>query len=127
MLFNFGLITTALLAVASASPLASSTHQLAERNTDIKRLGSVGTLLSGGTAFGDLVFVSGQVPTVNNTIVPGGIKNETRVCLEKIGAILKEAGTDWSRVLKVTVLMQGKSRLLPRSNRELTRHLGRYQ
>lgn len=114
MLFNFGLLTTLLAAAASASPLASSSNDLAERNQDITRLGSVGTLLSGGTSYGGLVFVSGQVPTVNNTIVPGGIKNETRVCLEKIGAILKEAGTDWSRVLKVTVLMQGQCFTLTR-------------
>ncbi|KAJ9091828.1 hypothetical protein QFC19_008942 [Naganishia cerealis] len=106
MLFNLGLLT-ALLAVASASPLTpTSESSLARRNEDITRLGSVGKLLSGGTKFGDLVFVSGQVPTLNNTIVPGGIRNETALCIQKVGDVLKEAGTDWSRVLKVTVLMQ---------------------
>jgi enamine deaminase RidA (YjgF/YER057c/UK114 family) len=111
MLFNFGLLTTLLAAAASASPLASSSNKLAERNQDITRLGSVGPVLSGGTVFGDLVFVSGQVPTVNNTVVPGGIRNETALCIQKVAAVLKEAGTDWSRVLKVTVLMQGAYRL----------------
>lgn len=107
MLFNFGLLAT-LAALASASPLSTS-HALSERNQDITRLGSVGKVLSGGTSFGDLVFVSGQVPTLaNNIIVPGGIKNETALCIEKVAAVLKQAGTDWSRVLKVTVLMQGK-------------------
>ncbi|KAJ9123057.1 hypothetical protein QFC22_001246 [Naganishia vaughanmartiniae] len=105
MLFNLGLLTT-LLALASASPLTSSTEPLAKRNSDITRLGSVGKVLSGGTKFGNLVFVSGQVPLVNNTIVSGGIKNETAVCIQKVADVLKEAGTDWSRVLKVTVLMQ---------------------
>ncbi|GHJ88712.1 hypothetical protein NliqN6_5114 [Naganishia liquefaciens] len=105
MLFNFGLLAT-LAALASASPLSSTSSSLAERNSDITRLGSVGKTLSGGTSFGNLVFVSGQVPVVNNTVVPGGIKNETAVCIEKVAAVLKEAGTDWSRVLKVTVLMQ---------------------
>ncbi|KAJ9091489.1 hypothetical protein QFC21_007189 [Naganishia friedmannii] len=105
MLFNFGLLTT-ILAVASASPLTSTTDSLAKRNNDIIRLGSVGKVLSGGTKFGNLVFVSGQVPTLNNTVVPGGIKNETALCIQKVADVLKEAGTDWSRVLKVTVLMQ---------------------
>lgn len=102
MLFNFGLLAT-LAALASASPLSTTSSPLAERNSDITRLGGVGKTLSGGTSFGNLVFVSGQVPVVNNTIVPGGIKNETAACIEKVAAVLKEAGTDWSRVLKVTV------------------------
>jgi enamine deaminase RidA (YjgF/YER057c/UK114 family) len=110
MLLNFGLLAS-LLAVASASPLASTAEPLARRNQDITRLGSVGKTLSGGTIFGDLVFVSGQVPLVNNSIVAGGIKNETAVCIQKVEEILKEAGTDWSRVLKVTVLLQGEFRL----------------
>lgn len=59
--------------------------------------------------FGNLVFVSGQVPFVNGTIAEGGIKNETAVCLERVGEILKEAGTDWSKVLKVNVFLQGQS------------------
>lgn len=112
MLFNFGLLTS-LLAVASASPLTSSPPALSRRNNDITHLGSVGATLSGGTKFGDLVFVSGQVPLINGTIVPGGIKNETALCIQRVGEILAEAGTDWSRVLKVTVLLQGRSRFLP--------------
>jgi enamine deaminase RidA (YjgF/YER057c/UK114 family) len=112
MLFNLGLLTS-LLAIASASPLTSnapsSSSALERRNNDITHLGAVGKTLSGGTKFGDLVFVSGQVPLVNGTIVPGGIKNETALCIQRVGEILQEAGTDWSRVLKVTVLLQGKS------------------
>jgi enamine deaminase RidA (YjgF/YER057c/UK114 family) len=110
MLFNLGLLTT-MLAFASASPLVPFAEPLTKRNSDITRLGSVGKVLSGGTKFGDLVFVSGQVPTLNNTVVPGGIKNETALCIQKVADVLKEAGTDWSRVLKVTVLMQGESLL----------------
>jgi 2-iminobutanoate/2-iminopropanoate deaminase len=114
MLFNFGLLAT-LTALASATPLSPASPALTSRNQDITRLGSVGKVLSGGTSFGNLVFVSGQVPlTANNTLVPGGIKNETALCIEKVGAVLKQAGTDWSRVLKVTVLMQGKFTALPK-------------
>jgi 2-iminobutanoate/2-iminopropanoate deaminase len=113
MLFNLGLLTS-LLAITSitASPLTSnapSSSALERRNNDITHLGAVGKTLSGGTKFGDLVFVSGQVPLVNGTIVPGGIKNETALCIQRVGEILAEAGTDWSRVLKVTVLLQGMS------------------
>ena len=108
MLFNFGLLAS-MLAVASASPFSSAPPALERRNTDITHLGTVGKTLSGGTKFGDLVFVSGQVPLLNGTIVPGGIKNETALCIQRVGEILKEAGTDWSRVLKVTVLLQGAS------------------
>jgi 2-iminobutanoate/2-iminopropanoate deaminase len=113
MLFNLGLLTS-LLAITSitASPLTSnapSSSALERRNNDITHLGAVGKTLSGGTKFGDLVFVSGQVPLLNGTIVPGGIKNETALCIQRVGEILQEAGTDWSRVLKVTVLLQGKS------------------
>jgi 2-iminobutanoate/2-iminopropanoate deaminase len=111
MLFNLGLLTS-LLAVTSvtASPLTSTTpSSLERRNNDITHLGAVGKTLSGGTKFGDLVFVSGQVPLLNGTIVPGGIKNETALCIQRVGEILAEAGTDWSRVLKVTVLLQGIS------------------
>lgn len=66
--------------------------------------------------FGDLVFVSGQVPIVDGEIVEGGIKNETVVCLEKIGEVLQEAGTDWSRALKVIVYLQGAFALSERES-----------
>lgn len=97
---------------AFASPLASSSSdvELVARENDlkIKYLGSQGGTLSGGTKFGNLVFVSGQVPIFNGTVVPGGVKNETAFVIDRIGAILKEAGTDWSKVLKTTVLLQGE-------------------
>jgi hypothetical protein len=43
----------------------------------ITYLGSKGALLSGGTSVQGLVFISGTVPSLNGTIVPGGIRNET--------------------------------------------------
>ncbi|KAI9638975.1 translation initiation inhibitor [Dioszegia hungarica] len=107
MWFNLALIPALLAIAASATPLASSDVSLEARNNDkITYLGSKGATLSGGTKFGNLVFVSGQVPILNGTVVPGGIKNETAFVLARIGDILKEAGTDWSKVLKTTVLLQ---------------------
>jgi enamine deaminase RidA (YjgF/YER057c/UK114 family) len=103
---------TAFMAIgAVASPFASSSdNSIAKRENDgVKYLGAQSATLSGGTRFGDLVFVSGQVPLINGTVVPGGIRNETAFVIERVGAILAEGGTDWSKVLKVTVLLQGES------------------
>jgi enamine deaminase RidA (YjgF/YER057c/UK114 family) len=111
MLFSFKHLIAFLTlgALASASPLASESNEVAKRENDgIQYLGSQSTTLSGGTKFGDLVFVSGQVPLLNGTVVPGGVRNETAFVIDRIGSILAEAGTDWSRVLKVTVLLQSK-------------------
>lgn len=114
MLF-YSVFVSALAAIgAVASPFGSSSDSgLAKReNHGIQYLGSQSATLSGGTRFGDLVFVSGQVPLINGTVVPGGIRNETAFVIERVGEILKEGGTDWSKVLKVTVLLQGQSRAL---------------
>lgn len=116
MRFSFALLSTLLALGVSASPLAGDSS-LSQRSTDLSErendkvhyLGSQSATLSGGTKFGDLVFVSGQVPLLNGTVVPGGIKNETAFVIDRVGAILAEGGTDWSKVLKVTVLLQGKS------------------
>ncbi|KAK1925974.1 Endoribonuclease L-PSP/chorismate mutase-like protein [Papiliotrema laurentii] len=100
----------ATLFIALGGAVASPTPEfelLAGRNSPaIQYLGSQSATLSGGTKAGDLVFVSGQVPLLNGTVVPGGIKNETAFVIERVGSILKEGGTDWSKVLKVTVLLQ---------------------
>lgn len=110
MIFSLTTITALLALCVSATPLSTSSADLAERENDgISYLGSQSATLSGGTRFGDLVFVSGQVPLINGTVVPGGIKNETAFVIDRVGAILAEGGTDWSKVLKVTVLLQGKS------------------
>lgn len=52
------------------------------------------------------VFVSGQLP-VNpaNGLVPNSIEEQTRQSLQNIGSILKEAGLDYSDVVKTTVLL----------------------
>jgi 2-iminobutanoate/2-iminopropanoate deaminase len=103
MLFSL----TSIVALLALSVSASSSDLTKRENNGVKYLGSQSATLSGGTRFGDLVFVSGQVPLINGTVVPGGIKNETAFVIERIGAILAEGGTDWSKVLKVTVLLQG--------------------
>jgi len=54
-----------------------------------------------------LVFVSGQIPINPQTssIIDGGIKEQAEQVLKNIGAILKEAGLDYSNVVKSTCLL----------------------
>lgn len=56
---------------------------------------------------GDLLFISGQIPIDSKTgnIVSDDIKAETRQVMENIGAILKEAGLDFSNVIKSTIFL----------------------
>ncbi|MBP5537470.1 MAG: RidA family protein [Bacteroidales bacterium] len=53
------------------------------------------------------LYISGQIP-VNpfDGSVPEGIVAQTRQSLNNVGAILKEAGLDFSNVVKTTVLLQ---------------------
>ncbi|MBE0574551.1 MAG: RidA family protein [Desulfuromonadales bacterium] len=57
---------------------------------------------------GNLVFVSGQLPLVPETMtfVAGGIKEQTRQALTNAKAILESAGTDLEGVVKTTVLLK---------------------
>ena len=55
---------------------------------------------------GGLVFASGQLPIDMATgKFPEGIKEQTRASLTNAAAILKEAGSDLSRVVKTTVFL----------------------
>jgi len=53
------------------------------------------------------VFVSGQIPldTATGQIVSGDIKAETHKVMENIGAILAEAGLDFSHVVKTSIFL----------------------
>jgi 2-iminobutanoate/2-iminopropanoate deaminase len=57
---------------------------------------------------GDLVFCSGQVgfDPATGQIVDGGIEAETRQVLKNLGAVLTEAGSSLSRVVKATVFLR---------------------
>ena len=57
---------------------------------------------------GNLLFVSGQVPFVPETmeIVEGDVKSQTAQSLKNLQAILKEAGADFSNVVKTTVFIK---------------------
>ncbi|MCF0175122.1 MAG: RidA family protein [Bacteroidales bacterium] len=52
------------------------------------------------------LYISGQLPINPETgTMPETIEEQTRQSLENIGAILKEAGKDFSNVVKTTVLL----------------------
>lgn len=56
---------------------------------------------------GDLLFVSGQIPldAATGALVASGIQDETQKVMENLGAILKEAGMDFSNVVKSTIFI----------------------
>jgi 2-iminobutanoate/2-iminopropanoate deaminase len=66
-----------------------------------------GAPYSQAIAFGDLVFVAGQVALTpgHDEIVGDTIEEQTEQVCENIGAILKEAGSSWDNVLKATVFI----------------------
>lgn len=54
---------------------------------------------------GHLLFVSGQLGTVDGKLVPGGIEAETAQALENIRAILERNGSGLDRVAKCTAFL----------------------
>lgn len=56
---------------------------------------------------GNMLFVSGQIPINPTTgkFVEGGINEQTEQVLQNMGAILKEAGFEFSNVVKCTCLL----------------------
>ena len=62
--------------------------------------------LSPAVRAGDLVFVSGQVPTgPDGKVVEGGIEEQTRQVLENIKSALSLAGCDMGDVVKCFVIL----------------------
>lgn len=77
---------------------------------DIKRINTENAPRAGGhysqaTVCNGLVFVSGQlsIDPVTGERKLGGIEEQTEQALNNVLAILQAAGSDWSRVLKMTV------------------------
>ena len=53
-----------------------------------------------------MVFISGQIPVNPETgLVVEGIEAQTEQVMKNIGAILKEAGLDFSNIIKTTCLL----------------------
>jgi putative endoribonuclease L-PSP len=62
-----------------------------------------------------ILFISGQIPVDPKVgkIVEGGITEQTEQVLKNIGAILKEAGLDYSHVVKTTCLLSDMANFVP--------------
>ena len=56
---------------------------------------------------GNLLFVSGQIPldAATGTLVETGIQDETEKVMQNLAAILKEAGMDFSNVVKSSIFL----------------------
>lgn len=58
--------------------------------------------------FGDMVFVSGQIPldSKSGDVVRGGIADQTRKVLDNLKAILEAAGGSMAAVVKTTIFLK---------------------
>jgi 2-iminobutanoate/2-iminopropanoate deaminase len=66
-----------------------------------------GAPYSQGIVHGDLVFVAGQVglDPETNQVVGGGIEAQTEQAMKNISAVLEEAGSNLSNVLKTSIFL----------------------
>lgn len=79
-------------------------HQIIHTENAPKAIGPYSQAIKAG----NMLFVSGQVPFVPETmeIVKGDVKAQTAQSLKNVQAILKEAGLDFSHVVKSTVFIK---------------------
>ena len=61
---------------------------------------------SAGVAWGELVFVSGQIPTDENGSLPEGIEAQAEQSIKNVKTVLENAGSDLQHVLKTTVFLK---------------------
>jgi len=61
--------------------------------------------------YGDLIFISAQVPTHPQTGEPetGDVQAQTRQILRNVSGILEDAGTSLENMVKVTVILKDRS------------------
>lgn len=64
---------------------------------------------------GSFVFASGQIPVdpATGLVVEGTTADQARQCFKNIAAVLKEAGTDLSHVVKATVFLKDMNDFVP--------------
>lgn len=79
-------------------------HQVIHTDNAPKAIGPYSQAVKAG----NMLFVSGQVPFVPETmeIVEGDVKAQTSQSLKNVQAILAEAGLDFSHVVKSTVFIK---------------------
>ena len=57
---------------------------------------------------GDILFVSGQIPLNAETseLVLDSIESQTKEVMKNVGAVLKEAGLDYSNIVKTSIFLK---------------------
>lgn len=61
---------------------------------------------SAGVKLGDLIFVSGQIPTDENGLMPAGIQAQAEQSIRNLKAVLEAGGSDLQHVVKTTVFLK---------------------
>ncbi len=61
--------------------------------------------LSPAVQVGNMLFLSGQVPTTPDGSIPAGIGPQTQLVLEKLGALAEKAGFGFGDFVKTTVFL----------------------
>ena len=107
-MINFGkrvVLHGSILAAALIAPAISLATEIEYvSNENIATMGPY----SPATAFGDLVFTSGQIAldAKEGKIVGTDVREQTRKALENLRAVLEASGSSLEHVLKVTVYLQ---------------------
>ena len=59
-------------------------------------------------AVNGMVFCAGQTPIdpATGNLAPGGVEEQTHQALKNVGAVLRAAGSDYSKVIKTTVFLK---------------------
>ena len=58
---------------------------------------------------GDTIVISGQVPVDGSGAVPAGVEAQTRAVLEKVRALVTEAGGSMADIVKTTVFITDRA------------------
>ena len=84
-----------------------------------------GAPYSQGIRFGDLVFVSGQLPVdpATGSIVPGAIAEQTERVMQNLQAVLEAAGSSLDNALKATIYLADLA-VFQGMNEVYARHVG---
>ena len=78
---------------------------------------------SAGVKVGNLLFSSGYAGLDASGNVPGpDIESQARQCFSSLGQVLAEAGSDWSKVVKVTCFLTHPERDLAGWNKVFVEH-----
>ena len=60
-----------------------------------------------------LVVASGQLGITSDDVIPEDAGEQARLCFEAIGAILAEAGMDYSDIVRINAFVTGREHLKP--------------